>query len=127
MQHFAICARVGPPQQIGKLVKYDGERRTTFKGGDDLANYSLSCCALLVKPLANLDHWGILNVLCILLPQLAPVEVETNVVMPQTKAVLYHLSEEVRTAVVGLLCKPANWQPPLGLIARDGQLLDSLC
>ena len=61
-----------------------------------------------VEPLADLNHWGILNVLCVLLPQLAPIEIETDVVMPQTKDVLYHLSNEVRAAVVGILCKHAN-------------------
>ena len=50
-----------------------------------------------------------------------------NVVMPQTKAVIYHLSEEVSTAVLSILCKPANWQPALDLIACDGQLLDFMC
>ena len=84
-------------------------------------------CATVVEPLADLDHWGILNVMCVLLPRLASVEVETNVVMPQTKAVLYHLSKEVRTAVFSIICKPANWQPALDLIARDGQLLNSMC
>ena len=47
--------------------------------------------------------------------------------MPQAKAVLYHLSIEVRAAVVGILCKPANWQPALDLIDREGQLLESMC
>ena len=47
---------------------------------------------------------------CVLLPQLAPVEDETKVVMPQSKAVLYHLSTEVRAAVSGILCEPANCQ-----------------
>ena len=84
-------------------------------------------CATVVEPLADLDHWGVLNALCVLLPKLAPIEVETNVVMPQTKAVLYHLSTEVRAAVAGILCKPANWQPALDLISRKGQLLDYLC
>ena len=45
-------------------------------------------------------------------------------VMPQTKAVLYHLSTEMQAAVSGILGKRANWQMALGLIARDGQLLD---
>ena len=84
-------------------------------------------CATVVEPPADLEHWGVLLVLCVLLPQLAPIEIETDVVMPQTKAVLYHLYKEVRVAVVGILCKPANWQPKLDLIARDGQLLDSMC
>ena len=65
--------------------------------------------------------------MCVLLSQLAPVEVETNVVIPQTKAVLYHLTKEVCTAVFGIFCKPANWQPALDLIAPDGQMLDSMC
>ena len=59
-----------------------------------------------------------------LLPQLAPVEDETKVVMSQTKAVLYHLSTEVRAAVSSILCKPTDCQMVLDLIARDGQLLD---
>ena len=80
-----------------------------------------------IKPLADLDHWEALNGLRLLLPKLATVEKETNGVMPQTKNVLYHLYKEVRVAVVGILCKPANWQPKLDLIARDGQLLDSMC
>ena len=84
-------------------------------------------CATVVEPLADLDHWRILNVMCVLLSQLAPVEVETNVVMPQTKAVLYHLTKEVCTAVFGIFCKPANWKPALDLIAPDGQMLDTMC
>ena len=65
--------------------------------------------------------------MCVLLAKLAPIDLETNVVMPQTKAVLYHLSIEVREAVVGIICKLANWQPALDLIARDGQLLEPQC
>uniref|UniRef100_M4C5M2 Uncharacterized protein n=1 Tax=Hyaloperonospora arabidopsidis (strain Emoy2) TaxID=559515 RepID=M4C5M2_HYAAE len=84
-------------------------------------------CATVIEPLPDLDHWGILNVICVLLPQLAPADVETNVVMPQTKAVLYHLSKVVRAAVFIILCKPADCQPALDLIARDGQVLDSMC
>ena len=64
------------------------------------------------------------NDLCVLVPQLAPVENETKVVMTQYKAVLYIISAEVHAAVSGILCKPANWQIALDLIARDGQLLD---
>ncbi|CAI5703594.1 unnamed protein product [Peronospora effusa] len=52
-------------------------------------------CATVVEPLPDLDQWGVLNVLCVLLPHLAPVENETKVVMPQSKAALYHLSKEV--------------------------------
>ena len=78
-----------------------------------------------MKPLRDLDHWGILNVMCVLLPQLAPVEDgKTKVVMTQSKAVLYIISAEVHAAVSGILCKPANWQIALDHIARDGQLLD---
>ena len=84
-------------------------------------------CATVVEPLSDLDQWGVLNVLCLLLPRLAPIEVKTNVVMPQTKAVLYHLFKEVRAAVFSIICKPANWQPALDLIAKDGQVLDSRC
>ena len=51
------------------------------------------------------------------------MEDETKVVMPQAKAVLYHLSEEVRAAILGVLSKPANWQPDFDLIARNGQML----
>ena len=81
-------------------------------------------CATVVKLLCDLDHWGILNVLCVLQPNLAPVEDETKVVMPQTKAVLQYLSTEVRAAVSSILCKPDSWQMALDLIARNGQLLD---
>ena len=77
-----------------------------------------------MKLLRDLNHWGILNVLCVLLPQLAPVKDETKVVKPQSKAVIYHFSTEVRATTSGILCKPANWQLELHLIARDGQLLD---
>ena len=77
-----------------------------------------------VQPLDDLDQWGVLNVLCVLLPKLAPVEKETDVLMPQTKAALYHLSRELRAAVYSIICKPANWQPAIDLIAHDGQLLD---
>ena len=59
--------------------------------------------------------------------QLTPVENETKVVMPQTKAALYHLSEEVHAAVFSIICKPSDWQPALDLIAWDGQLLDPQC
>ena len=59
-----------------------------------------------------------------LLPQLAPVEDETKVVMPQTKAVLYPLSTVVRAAVSDILCRPDNCQMALKVIARDGLLLD---
>ena len=65
-------------------------------------------CAIVAEPLADLYHWGDLNFLCVLLPQHAPIEIETDVVMPQTKAVLYQLSIEVRAAVVGILYKTAN-------------------
>ena len=37
--------------------------------------------------------------MCVLLPHIALVEVETNVVVPQINAVLYHLSNEVRAVV----------------------------
>ena len=84
-------------------------------------------CASVVEPLGELNHWGILNVLCVSLPKLAPIEIETDVVMPQAKAVLYHLSIEVRAAVVGILCKPANLQPALDLIYRDGHRLEPQC
>ena len=47
-----------------------------------------------------------------------------TVVMPQSKAGLYHVSNEVHAAVSSILCKPANWQPTIEIIARDGQLLD---
>ena len=70
-----------------------------------------------MKPLCDLDHWGILNVVCVLQPNLAPVEDETKVVMPQTKAVLYFLFS-------GIPCKPTNWQMALDLITRDGKLLE---
>ena len=76
------------------------------------------------KPLRDLDHWGIHNILCVLLPHIAPVEDETKVVMPQTKPVLYHLTTEVRAVVSGILRKRANWQMALDLISSDGQLLD---
>lgn len=49
-------------------------------------------CATVVEPLSSIDHWGVLNVLCILLPDLAPVDAESNVVLPQTKAAVYHTS-----------------------------------
>ncbi|TDH66912.1 hypothetical protein CCR75_000413 [Bremia lactucae] len=47
-------------------------------------------CPTVVEPLDDLDHWGVINVLCVMLPKLAPVEDETKVVMPETKAALYH-------------------------------------
>ena len=80
-------------------------------------------CATVVEPLSDLDQWGILNVLCVLLPKLAPIDIETDVVMPQRKAVLNFLSIEVHAAVVSILCKPANREPALDHITRDGQLL----
>ena len=39
-------------------------------------------CATVVEPLANLDRWGVPNVLCVLLHQLAPVEIYTEVLGP---------------------------------------------
>ena len=62
--------------------------------------------------------------LVLLFSKLAPVEEETNVMMPQTKAVLYHLSKEVCAAVSCILGKPANWQPALYLIVLDVKLLN---
>ena len=58
-----------------------------------------------------------------MLPKLTPAEDETGVVMPQTKAALYHQSKEVRAALSSIIIKPANWQSALDLIARDGQPL----
>ena len=84
-------------------------------------------CATVVEPHGGLNNWRVLNVLCVLLPKLAPIEIETDVIMSQTKTVLYHLSLEMRAAVVGILCKPANWQPALDVIACDGQLLEPRC
>ena len=47
-----------------------------------------------------------------------------TVVMSQSKAGLYHVSKEVLVAVSRILCRAANLQPEIDLIARDGQLLD---
>ena len=77
-----------------------------------------------MEPLLGLNHWGVLNVLCVLLSKLAPVKDGMRVVMPQFKAGLYHISKEVRAAVSSVLCKPANWQPAIDLIARDGDMPD---
>ena len=109
MRISAICAWVGPPRRMGKPVKFDGERRTIFTGGDDLANYSLICCARLSSN--GLVTWIIESpqCACVLLPNFAFIEIETDVVLPHTKVVLYHLSLEVRATVVCILCKPANW------------------
>ena len=41
--------------------------------------------------------------MCALLPNISPIEIERNVVMLQTKAVLYHVTKDVRTAVVSIL------------------------
>ena len=67
-------------------------------------------CATVVEPLADLGHWGVLNVLCVLIPKLALIKIETYVIIPQTKAVLYHLSKEVRAAVFSIHCNPASWK-----------------
>ncbi|TDH65702.1 hypothetical protein CCR75_002988 [Bremia lactucae] len=80
-------------------------------------------CPTAVEPLDDLDHWGVLNVLSLMFPKLAPVEDEANVAMPQTKAALNHQSKEVRATVSSIISKPANWHPALDLIACDGQLL----
>ena len=77
-----------------------------------------------IEPLGYLDNGEILNFLCVLLFQLAPVENETKVVMPQTKAAMYYLSKEVGAEVFRIVCEPANWQPALDLIAQYGQLPD---
>uniref|UniRef100_M4BLI1 Uncharacterized protein n=1 Tax=Hyaloperonospora arabidopsidis (strain Emoy2) TaxID=559515 RepID=M4BLI1_HYAAE len=76
-------------------------------------------CATVVKSLSDIDHWGILNVLCILLPHLAPVDGTTTVVIPQTKASVYRTSDEVRNSVASILCKPPNWQPAIDLISQE--------
>ena len=47
-----------------------------------------------------------------------------TVMMPQSKAGLYHVSNELYAAVFSILCKLANCQPAIDLIARDGQLLE---
>ena len=81
-------------------------------------------CATVEEPLSDLDHWGVLNVLCALLFKLAPVEDGMTVVMPRSQAGLYHVSKEVRAAVSSILCESATWQPAIDLIARDDQLMD---
>ena len=68
-------------------------------------------CTTVDTSLRDLKYQGIHNILCVLVPHLAPVENETKVVMPQTKAVLNHLSTEVRAAVSRILrktCQLAN-------------------
>ena len=47
-----------------------------------------------------------------------------TVVMPQSKAGLYHVSKKVRAAVFSIICKPANWQLEVNHTARDGHLPD---
>ena len=111
--------------QIGQIRWRTTDTIQRWRRFSKLQPYLL--CATVVEPLGDLDHWGVLNVLCVLLPKLAPIDIKTDVVMPQTKPVLYHLSKEVRAAVVGILCKPANWHRALDLIARGDQLLDSMC
>uniref|UniRef100_M4B583 Uncharacterized protein n=1 Tax=Hyaloperonospora arabidopsidis (strain Emoy2) TaxID=559515 RepID=M4B583_HYAAE len=81
-------------------------------------------CATVVESLSDLDHWGFLNVLCVLLPRIVTVEDEMTVVMPQSKAGLYHVSKKVRAAVFSIICEPANWQPEVNHTARDGHLPD---
>ena len=58
-----------------------------------------------MKPLSDLNHvGGVLNVLCVLLSKRAPVEDGMTVVVPQSKAGLYHVSKEVRVAVSSIPC-----------------------
>ena len=42
-------------------------------------------CATVVEPLSDLDHRGVLNVFCVLISKLAPVEDGMSVMMPQSK------------------------------------------
>ena len=121
-QHTAHDDRQLRKLCTGWAATADGQSgQILWKTVDNMPDF---LCATVVKPLRDLDHWGTFNVLCVLLPQLAPVEDETKVVMPHFISVLYHLSKEVRAAVFSIICKPANWQPTIDLIARDGQLLD---
>ena len=47
-----------------------------------------------------------------------PPERGTIVVIPQTKAAIYHTSAAVQDAVVGMLAKPSNWKLVIDLIAH---------
>ena len=60
-------------------------------------------CATVEEPLSDLDHWEVLNVLCALLFKLEPVEDGMTVVMPQSKAGLFHVSKEMRVKVFSIL------------------------
>ena len=76
-------------------------------------------CATEVNPVTDIDHWGVLNVLSVLLPSLMSPERGTSVVMPQTKTAVYYTSTAVQAAVVGVLAKPSNWKLATDLISHE--------
>ncbi|TDH69688.1 hypothetical protein CCR75_002380 [Bremia lactucae] len=75
-------------------------------------------CATVVQSV-DITKWGALNANCVLLPNLAPTDTETAVVMPQTKASLYFTSDTARAAIEGFLSSPVDWQPVLDLITNE--------
>ena len=52
-------------------VKFDGKRRTTYSARKIQKLQPGLLYATVVEPLSDLDQWGVLNVLCVLLPKLA--------------------------------------------------------
>ncbi|TDH72661.1 hypothetical protein CCR75_008472 [Bremia lactucae] len=99
------------------MNKFDGKRLTTFTGGGASVNYSQSYCVRLSSN--RLMTWiiGESSTSCELcFPSSHPSRTR-RVVLPQTKAGLYHQSKELRAAVSSIMSKPGNLHPALDLIA----------
>ena len=77
-------------------------------------------CATVVD-IIPIDEWGILNVLCLMLPTMAPSDDSFAVVMPQTRASIYLSSVAVRTAVFGIVSKQADWSAAINPIANENR------
>ena len=75
-----------------------------------------------MDPIAT-DDWGVLNVLCLMLPTLAPADNVFVVVRPQTKTSIYHSSVAIRTAVSSIVSKQADWSTAISLIADENRVV----
>jgi hypothetical protein len=86
---------------------------------DRLLNMDPSLLGATVTKVVPERRWGVLNTLVVALPNLAPRDERTNVVMPQTKAMLYHNSPAVRLAVERILGKQPDWAPAFAVVRLD--------
>ena len=77
-------------------------------------------CASIVD-IISIDKWGVLNVLCLMLPTLAPAHDSFAVVMPHTRASTYLSSVAALTAVFGIESKQADWSAAINLIADENR------